>query len=275
MHRGTETTPTDAGALPDGGAIVACKRGAAYVNESAADVTAFSRGIGWWYDWGSVPDATKIGALLDAGVEYVPMVWTGPPNTPIDTETLIAEIPVGAKFLLGFNEPNFGQQANLTPAQAAAAWPQLETIASARGLKLVSPAVNYCGGNCNQTDPFVWLDQFFAACPHCQVDYVAFHWYACSAGALSAMLRKFEGYGRPVWVTEFACLDQGDTSEPTQESYMKSALPILEGDPNVFRYSWFIGRSSPGANSFDLFGAPGSLTPLGQIYTGFNGACSP
>jgi hypothetical protein len=88
------------------------------------------------------------------------------------------------------------------------------------------------------------------------------------------MLSKFEAYGRPVWLTEFSCLDgSADESAAGQQTYMKTAIPILEADPKVFRYSWFIGRSSTPA-AYDLFGDPGKLTPLGQTYVGFPGACA-
>jgi hypothetical protein len=264
----------DDGGGGDGGPS-ACKRGVAYNHENALDLPALSQGIGWWYNWGALPNADAEAAFRGGGIEYVPMIWTGPPNSTIDVAGLIANIPSEARFLLGFNEPNFGTQANLTPAQAAAAWPQLEQIADARGLQLVSPAVNYCGGNCNETDPFKWLDAFFAACQGCRVDYVAFHWYACTRDALTTMLARFEGYGRPVWLTELACLDSADTSESAQETYMKQAVPVLEADPKVFRYAWFIGRSSPSSSSYDLFAALGELSPLGQTYVGLSGRCVP
>lgn len=260
----------------DGSApLASCKRGAGYTNENALDLPSFQKGIGWWYDWGHNPDPTVTAALQAGGVEYVPMVWTGPTDdATFDVNTIIKQIPEGAHFLLGFNEPNFGQQANLTPQQAAAAWPMLEQIAKARNLKLVSPALNYCGGNCNETDPFVWMDMFFAACTNCQVDYVAFHWYSCSAGALTTMLSKFEAYGKPVWLTEFSCLDgSADESAAGEATYMKTAIPILEADPKVFRYSWFIGRSTK-TETYDLFGDPGKLTALGDTYVGLPGACT-
>ncbi len=47
-----------------------------------------------------------------------------------------------------------------TPAQAAALWPTVEAFADAHNLKIVSPALNYCGGSCNETNPFTWLDAF-------------------------------------------------------------------------------------------------------------------
>jgi hypothetical protein len=254
--------------------LSACKRGAGYINENAADLPAFQKGIGWWYDWGALPPTAAASALSKGGIEYVPMIWTGPPNANIDVANLTKQIPSGARFLLGFNEPNFGNQANLTPTQAASDWPLLEQIADARGLALVSPALNYCGGNCNETDPFVWLDAFFKACSGCRVDYVAFHWYACSKDALTGILARFEAYGKPVWVTEFSCLDGGDTSEAAQETWLKTAVPVLEADPKVFRYAWFLGRSSPTANPWDLLAAPGALAPLGQSYVAQPGACT-
>jgi Glycosyl hydrolase catalytic core len=252
-----------------------CKRGVGYNREQAADAKLFGSSLTWWYDWGTNPEASALVALEAAGVEFVPMIWSGPPRRDIDVEALIRTIPRSAAYLLGFNEPNFGAQANLTPEQAAAAWPKLEEIARARNLELVSPAPNYCGGNCNQTDPFAWLDAFFAACRGCKVDYVAFHWYACSIEALKSIVGKYESkYGKPVWITELACLDDpGDHSAAGQRAYMDKAVAFLESDPQVFRYAWFIGRSSqPAAN--DLFAPAAALTPLGSAYVAYPGTCT-
>ena len=269
-----DATADDAG-VPDAAPGRACKRGVAYNREDAADADVLSPSVGWWYNWSPLPDPDAYPALRAGGLEFVPMVWTGPPRASIDVAGLIADIPDDARYLLGFNEPNFGEQANLTPAEAAAAWPQLEEIARARNLQLVSPALNYCGGDCNETDPFVWLDAFFAACDGCRVDHIAFHWYACTPEALETILGRFEAYGRPVWVTEFSCLDAADTSEPVQQQYMRDALPILEADPQVFRYAWFIARSSTAGTPYALLAEPGRLSALGESYVGLDGACAP
>ncbi len=186
-------------------------------------------------------------------------------------------MPATAKYLLGFNEPNFGSQANLTPAQAAAIWPQVEQFAAQHDLAIVSPAVNYCGSPCNVQNPFDWLDQFFAACPGCKVDYIAAHWYACTPSALSSYLSTFESkYTQPIWLTEFACTDGSGAAEAEadQATYMEAALALLEADPRVFRYSWFTGRST-GGSPWDLLGADGVLSTLGQIYVGYPQGCNP
>jgi hypothetical protein len=249
----------------DGGSdLTSRKRGIAYGYHSDADLAALSAGIGWWYNWAAQPDDTLMTGYPGLGVEFVPMVWGG----TFDPATLDKQVPAGAKYLLTFNEPNFGSQANLTPAQAAALWPKIEMFAKARGMKIVSPAVNYCGSPCNETDPFMWLSKFFAACTGCQVDYVAMHWYACTKAALTSTLAKYEQqFGKPLWVTEFSCLDEKSKVNDADELiYLQDAVAALEADPMVFRYAWFTGRftSNPPVNL--LAATSGQLTPLGQKY---------
>ena len=97
------------------------------------------------------------------------------------------------KYLLAFNEPNFLEQANMTPVEVAALWPKLESIADAYNLEIVGPAVNFCG-NCVQANgttynsPFDYLDNFFQACQACRVDHIAIHSYMNNVGALALML---------------------------------------------------------------------------------------
>lgn len=156
---------------------------------------------------------------------------------------------------------------------AAALWPKLEQIANPRGMKLVSPALNYCAGACNETDPFVWLDKFFAACQTCQVDYIAVHWYACWKDSLVDYLDQFKSkYKKPLWLTEFSCLDDSAITVDKEEQYMQDALSVLEADPAVFRYAWFSGRF-PAQPAVDLLGqSPGELTKLGQKYVAYPAA---
>ena len=228
---------------------------------SPQDLAALAPYVTWYYDWGVEPPAVSQGQL--SGIEWVPMAWNAPANLT-DFEN---RIPSGSLYLLGFNEPNFISQANMTPAQAAAAWPGLEQVASGKGLKLVSPAVNWCGdcvpGVTN--DPIDWLDKFFAACPGCKVDYIAIHSYAPSAEALRSYIDKFRKYNKPLWITEFAPWDPPKPDYEGVLKYMLEAIPILENDPAVFRYSWFATRV--GSNQdISLLAADGVLTKLGQLY---------
>lgn len=245
-----------------------CKRGIAYGHHSVADFAALQPAIAWWYNWAYLPDeALRDGSYRARGVEYAPMVWGG----DFDATRMIEAIPEGATTLLGFNEPNFGEQADLSAAEAAALWPEVERIADARGLTLVSPAVNYCGGDCQDTDPFRYLETFFAACPDCRVDRVAFHVYVgChpdgddQARWLIDHVRQYEArFSQPLWLTEFACTDAASFDE--QIAFLQDAVAFLESDPRIERYAWFSGRFE-GIPFVDLLGADGALTPLGQAY---------
>jgi hypothetical protein len=228
---------------------------------SPQDLAVLAPYVSWYYDWGVEPPAVSQGQL--SGIEWVPMAWNAPANLT-DFEN---RIPAGSLYLLGFNEPNFISQANMTPAQAAAAWPGLEMIAANKGLKLVSPAVNWCGDCVDgvTNDPVDWLDKFFAACPGCKVDYIAIHSYAPGAQALRSYIDKFRKYNKPLWITEFAPWDPPKPDHDGVLAYMLEAIPILENDPAVFRYSWFATRvgSNP---DISLLAETGVLTKVGQLY---------
>jgi hypothetical protein len=265
-----------AGGEPLGGAAGAgggsdrsqCKRGVAYGYHSTADLEVLSPGVSFWYNWAFVPDqGLADGSYRSLDVEYVPMIW----GAESDRQAAARDIPGDARTLLGFNEPNFGSQANLSAPEAAALWPELEAIADARGLDLVSPAVNFCGGDCQETDPFEYLDDFFDACQGCRVDAVAIHIYVgCNPeGENHAqwLINHVETYknrfSQPLWLTEFAC--DSAANEAQQIAFMEDAVEFLEGEPRIARYAWFAGRAD-NVPHVDLLGADGELTALGQRY---------
>jgi hypothetical protein len=255
---GSGNTAGGGGTGGAGGTPHDCKRGIAWPGEKLDHPEVNSK-LTWWYRWNV--SAQGVGV----GLEFVPIITGG--GMKVDTAT--KAIRPDAKYLLGYNEPNFFSQANLSAAQAAADWPTLQAVAKTKNLKLVSPAVNYCGddenktGPCHDTNPAHYLQDFFAACQGCQVDYVAVHWYNCDGASLKSYLDMFQQFGRPIWLTEFACAYGGDTSVAGQEKYMREAVPILEGRSDVFRYSWFSADPIPNAR---LLNADGSPNALGKIY---------
>ncbi|HEY4102408.1 MAG TPA: glycoside hydrolase family protein [Polyangiaceae bacterium] len=269
---GTMSSAGSAGASTAGAAgmpatTCSSKRGIAYafdVTSANPDMSALKSGVSWFYGWANGPSANAKSVYSAMNMEFVPMVWGGGFNvTNVENQ-----IPAGAKYLLGFNEPNFGTsqgQSNLTPQQAASMWPQIEQIAAQKNLQIVSPALNYCSGDCNQTDPFVWWDQFFAACTNCKVDYLAAHWYACTINALEDYITQLKKYNKPIWLTEFACADGGPYTPDQVKTYMLQATNYLEHDPDVFRYSWFTGRTT-GIPNVNLLAGSGQLTDLGTAY---------
>jgi hypothetical protein len=230
---------------------------------SPEDLAALAPYLSWYYDWGVEPPAVSQGQL--SGIEWVPMIWGGISSG--DVNDIIGQIPEGSEYLLGFNEPNFMSQSNLTPQQAADNWPYVEEIATAKGLKIVGPAVNWCG-DCVEgvtNDPMDWLDKFFEACTDCKVDYIAIHSYAPYPEALQDYINRFRKYGKPLWITEFAPWDPPKPDYDGVVDYMLGAIPILENDASVFRYSWFATRV--GINpDISLLARNGEMTKIGQLY---------
>jgi hypothetical protein len=250
------------------------KRGIAYGYHSEADMATISKGISWWYNWYYQPESTVASVYKNYGMDFVPMAW-GKSFNEAGLRNFYASHP-DAKYLLGFNEPNFMSQANMKPSEAAALWPKLEKIARDFGLKIVGPAVNYSGDGVTEngvtySNPITYLDAFFAACPNCQVDYIAVHNYMCYSGALSDYINQFKKYNKPIWLTEFACWDQATITLDMQKGLVMGAIDFLESEPMVFRYSWFTGDRKGGSPYISLFDSQsGNLTELGQLYINYN-----
>ena len=135
-----------------------CKRGVAWAGQRL-ERPDLNQGLTWWYNWGASAQASP------SGVVFEPMVW----GEGFDGDQVATGVPAESEYLLGFNEPNFFAQANLSAIAAAALWPQVEEIATRRGLALVSPAVNFCGddatgtGPCHDTNPVHYLEEFLGA----------------------------------------------------------------------------------------------------------------
>lgn len=251
------------------GQVKSEKRGLAYGQNSWQDLNALSKGVTWWYNWHHQPETSAINDYQDYGFDYVPMAWNG----AFDKEamrTFLTTHP-GVKYILGWNEPNFKSQANMTPSQAAALWPDIEALADEFDLEIISPAVNYCDvcveeNGTTYSDPIKYLDDFFTACSGCRVDHIAIHSYMGNVSALQWYVGLFKKYGKPIWLTEFANWENNPTLEQ-QKSFLVGAVDYLENDDDVFRYAWFTGRHS-GAPYIGLLenGQRGNLTELGDIY---------
>ncbi len=248
------------------------KRGVSYGYHSTADMQVASKSISWWYNWAAQPDAGIRNRYQVFNVDFTPMAWN---SVSINGVANWANTDSTLKYLLGFNEPNFKDQANMTPTAAAKAWPALQKIARDHNLKIVGPAVNYCGncvteGGTHYTNPFTYLDDFFKACDTCQVDYIGLHWYG-SGNSIVGYVNTARKYKKPIWVTEFASWDYSNPVKniADQKKYLAGTVNFLERDPDIYRYAWFIGRTQGGINAFpylDLYGSSGKLTELGQLY---------
>src|SRR3989304_5203575 len=183
------------------------KRGYADVSPSYAYLQ--STNAGWYYRWG----LGKPNIAFDA--KFVPMFWNGGQVTTANINTIKGY--GDTEWVLGFNEPERTDQANMTVASAIDRWHVLSDGFSGSGIKLISPSVADTGG---ATGGQAWLNSFMtqAGAEGLQVDAVAFHWYGVSTpndpiGAANQLISRVDSYhnqyNRPVWITEFAIHDWG------------------------------------------------------------------
>jgi hypothetical protein len=216
-------------------------------------------GAGWYYNWSPSNDS------MPATAEFVPMIW----GAASVTDATLAKAKSEGTVLLGFNEPDLAEQANMTVEQALSLWPRLE----ATGMRLGSPAVAY-GGN----TPGGWLDRFMTGARQQQrrVDFITLHWYgsdfsAAAAGQFAGYLKAVhDRYNLPIWVTEYGLMNfSGTPKYPTTAqitAFITATTSQMQATSWIERYAWFslpaVGDSLP----YGLYKDGTTPTPAGEAY---------
>ncbi|MFO0788449.1 MAG: glycosyl hydrolase [Pirellulales bacterium] len=254
-----------------GAAILSSKRGFADTGASYNGLQA--AGAGWYYNWGTAP--SNIGAF-DAN--FSPMIWGAGQMGSVNY--VLGQNP---QYVLGFNEPERSDQANMAVSTAITNWTTISNAtqsynaAHGTNIKLISPAVADTGG---ATGGQQWLSNFMsqASANNLKVDAVAFHWYAVStpndpASAASQFLSRVDSYhnsyGLPVFITEFAIHDWGGSYTDAQiieanRQFLNIVIPGLESRSYVAGYSWYNWFSDSALFS----GNPSTPTPMSYGYNG-------
>ena len=143
--------------------------------------------------------------------------------------------------LLGFNEPDLPDQANMTVQQALDLWPHL----MATGMRVGSPATAR-----DPSLPGSWLEEFIdgAKARGYRVDFVCVHWYGETFdidGAvrrlkdfLQAVHHKFQ---LPIWLTEYSLIRWSNPptypSWEQQATFASKSIEMFETLPFVERYA--------------------------------------
>ena len=215
----------------------------------------------WRYDW-------NVGGLTDSLVEYVPIRQNGgwPGWDAIKAKTNVTHV-------LGFNEPDHTEQANLTVAQALAEWPDMIKT----GLRIGSPA-------CTN---FNWLYEFMDSCKarNYRVDFVAIHAYwggKSPQNWYNDIKYIHDRTGCPIWITEWnnganwtteAWPDADHTLTTNNAAKMlsdlKGILQVLDTASFIERYSiynWVQDCRAMVLNN----GTSDYLTPAGAYYAADN-----
>lgn len=266
------------------------------VNAHHAELLA--PGIAWVYNWG--PD-TSNPDIYGEDFYFVPMAWNGSFNES-RIRTWLTNHPE-TKYLLGFNEPNFADQAAMTPAQAAAKWPALEKIAGDFNVKLVGPAMNFSGSQVGGKvwGIYEWLDEFFRLMPEAKVDCLAahcymnwtssFNWFATeyfykdlfnsdNKGKYPYLVKYMDnfkasnGHYPKMMLTEFCAweYDGSITGVDFQIDQMTQKVQLLEKSDLVEGYAWFMGNAGGGAKEFPYMSVletntkTSGLSELGNVY---------
>jgi hypothetical protein len=208
------------------------------------------------YGWGLRPKACE-------GVENIPMIWGREQWLAAMTG---AELGGNSDYLLGFNEPDIGEQAGLHPYEAAVMWRQIEH--KFWDYILISPAPSHL-------DP-EWLERFRNAYITMydeppRLDGLAAHCYA-DAGFCKGTVQKYINWCNEwegceeVWVTEFAWWEGDWRGE------MDNFIGWMEAEPTVTAYFWFASlvkgseRWGGGFEHASLADVDGNLTDKGRYY---------
>eukprot|EP00435_Cladocopium_sp_Y103_P012847 s564_g3.t1 len=122
------------------------KRGIAIENRllTSEALAELSQIVSWGVTWDYQLQGTggpDLSVWKMAGIDFVPLIW-GAGSIPLAQAD---GLPEGSKALLGFNEPNFPNQANLDPHTAALHWKDVEQLAEENNIStIVSPSMNGC-----------------------------------------------------------------------------------------------------------------------------------
>ncbi|CAF2767002.1 unnamed protein product [Rotaria sp. Silwood2] len=238
---------------------MAKKRGLAWPLENTQDsphLFANAR-LAWFYNWSSDNRS-------DVNLEFIPMYWSANKEDPAQFANKVRT--QGAKIILGFNEPERREQANMNATDAAHIWKKyIEPLAN-EGILLGSPSIASTEEGLNLLEAFLSTG--------CHVDFLALHWYGRGADNFLRFITKaHERFGnKPVWVTEFACTSWNAGHPVSQEEindFFRQATTKLDRTSWIERYAWFGATrhldSALGSGNC-LIDNSGNLSQLGQVY---------
>ncbi|KAH9484871.1 Alkali-sensitive linkage protein 1 [Psilocybe cubensis] len=216
------------------GTIVIPKAGLGWANADMVDMRQFTStgNVSWYYTWSAFP--------TEADIEFVPMFWGNKSFDQFNStmQQVLFNNVNNVTTLLGMNEPDIPSQANVTPEQGVEMWLTYIQPFHDQGLRLGSPAPS------SSPAGKAWLHEFLTTCGNnCTVDFIAIHWYGTDASQFITYLEDFNAtFGKPLWVTEWACQNYVDLSAQCSFNDVEEFLNITQTYMNqadfVERYVW-------------------------------------
>lgn len=243
------------------------KKGVGMTSSDCDDLEALR--TSWYLKWYPLPYSGC------DGKEFVPRISNAEHMTYLAQAVTYAQ---DSGWLIGFTEPNLPWHADLSPAEGARLWRQIEQATAGTGVKLVSPSPSQHPPG--QLDPYgyTWLWAMVSAYqiqnngqkPH--FDAVAWNIYDANPNVIRAYLTTrhnemlARGYNVPIWVLEYGGECWSNTGNQT---IMTNITPWFDQTSWIGRYAWYATRIDNGWLSCSLLNESGNLTTLGNIYRGF------
>ncbi|KAJ7928945.1 glycosyl hydrolase catalytic core-domain-containing protein [Mycena leptocephala] len=254
------------GSSGSGGSISSVKAAAGYTpngikagTSSGNAYSSLESHIGWWYDW--TPNPSWNGSPIP-----VPMLWGGGGADSADASRLAAfkKITQAPQYMLGFEEPDCasgGGSAGMSVSDGVQIWEQYIAPFKAKGTKLGSPSM------CKQAAE-TWLKQFSEQIST-DFDFTAIHVNKNNMDGVKADLNHYASYGKPIWVTEFACVDDSNGFTPCTDqgeinNYINQIVDLFESDGRVAAYAYSNGEGL--GNVWPMTNGNGDLTESGRTY---------
>ncbi|WWC92615.1 uncharacterized protein L201_007574 [Kwoniella dendrophila CBS 6074] len=218
--------------------------------------------IGWWYDWSANPSGHSGSPIA------VPMLWgagnvDGTDSTRLNVFKAITTAP---QYILGFEEPDCSTwgSANVDVGTAAALWNSLIGPWKAKGSTLLSPSM------CHQAaDAYTGYLSAFEKQISVPWDITNIHVNKNNMDGVKADIDYYYNtFGKPIWVTEFACVDDSTNFVPCTDqseinNYINEIVALFEADDRVHAYAYSNGD---GLGEVWPMYRNGAVTESGQTY---------
>ncbi|KAK3170265.1 hypothetical protein OEA41_009652 [Lepraria neglecta] len=168
-------------------------------------------------------------------------------------------------YMMGFYEPDWTppDSSNISPTSAASTWSTLLAPLGTKGTILGSPSL------ATQKDES-WLTPFENASEHPTWDYTCIHTNKPNVTGVMEDVEYYLGkYKKPIWVSEFACVDDV-TWAPYVDAdeikmFIQEVVAFLQGNESVVAYGYSNGDGLGDVWSM-IDSTTGAITASGQGY---------
>ncbi|KAJ1311325.1 hypothetical protein OPQ81_009820 [Rhizoctonia solani] len=222
---------------------------------------AYGTRVGGMYTWS--PWCPDNAATL--GIPCFQQIWGLKQKASFTSLIDVSKSPL----VFGYNEPNQGDQSNMSAQEGAALWDELIKPLKQKGAKLVSPATT------SAPSGITWIQDMMNACgggDKCQFDFIALHWYGTSIDAFKAYVDNwYKTFGKPLIISEYACQDFSggpQCSQSQTETFHYTMASWFDQHEGVAMYAPFGFMHDMNNVNYDnqLMASDGSPNKLGKWY---------